>query len=1087
MTSPRHPSLNRPLNLAYTSTLPSDRPLKGKDIAQWRQTMNISSADICWLLSLPSTKWGLMTKHDQDEPVHHEIELLIRVWDANPHLIPLPEKVSVKNLVESLGVTPSDIGLLLGREEISGTRWVRNDEGDVHSGQTQTPLSQRLTLAVYQLSENNQRNHYYHLVRTVGLLRGIPDVMKNRTWKTRAEKRIGKIRRLVNSSAKMLATTTSLSSSEKNKYLKIQTCSQSWVEISQKLNDLKPKIQDTQNESARLHKFIEKKPQARAAFTEVTAKLNQLIAERDNFESELVVLETTLESILGPELDGKLFDSAKAQTLIRRMQKLRKLPSDTLVNRYAACVSEDWIQHDTRINELRAQQSAGTSEQSIPEIRDEIDDLTSRKNAIEQSLELILGPKFDYKPKKSSASERLTRQLHQLAKKNETFAFTSDPYNNSAITEFVKSKAAKWLDISVQIDALQPELIILNDKEMIKRLGTTPEEHQVKQSVVLQLTESAKAIEDKLQSLLGGHFDTVRYRTPELLAKVRQINQWKSAALNTLKLVELTAEEERTNKYVVEQTSIWLKTLESVEEISPINLINESNELTHLQIREHDFIERMAHIFSTLQKLERVNNRTADESRLFKKIEQIRNNAINYLNMSDGEESTSEVKVNEQVLKQCNIWFDEHERLASTKPLAIIEEAIQDTHPETDTHALDSINETLRHTFGAIMSAEANLKSLLGNKLNGKVERSEEEIKEQRKVSRLAARAEKIINESANDDDVQTPLTEEEKERWIEVLEQANAWQEASSLIEVNKKHQLILRSSGALDAESRQQFEALKLEEQQLVTRMQRIDYSLLMLLKSKYEPSYQESEKAFNKIKRKVSTLVLSAEAESELTALVNSSTSTSESHKAQNSISLSVAANNWLAIREEIDSIQFRLAIHDSKTSRLPDYVNEDASLEGEREVQLINQLQNWEHIIALQSGVSFQNIDTDSPVSLVKAKQCLATLVSTSSRLVGKRGQLIGDDLKGSIKTTLDNFNTLLAERAKISALLASATSASELLGVRPANNSALSNKLDEISLLSVDLNETDNKLIELGKSSTRIVTSIKKKLEENGKK
>lgn len=1085
MTNPLLPSLHRPMNLAYTSTLPTDRPLKGKDIAQWRQTMNISSADICWLLSLPSTKWGLMTKHDQDVPVHHEIELLIRVWDANPHLIPLPEKVSVKNLVDSLGVTPSDIGLLLGREEISGTRWVRNDEGDVHSGQTQTPLSQRLTLAVYQLSENNLRNHYYQLVRTVGMLRGIPDVMKIRTWKTRAERRVGKIRRLVNSSIKMISSTASLSSQEKAKYLKIQSCSQSWVTISQKLNDLKPKIQDALNESTRLSKFVEKKPQAKVAYDEVTAKLNALVAEKDRFESELVVHETTLESILGPELDGKLFDSAKALTLSRRMQKLRKLPPDTLVNRYAICVSSDWLEFDSLVNDLRAKQSAGNSEQSIAEIRDEIDDLTSRKNAIQQSLELILGPKFDFKPKKTSASERLTRQLHQLAKRNEIFAFTSDPYNNAAITDFVKTKAAKWLDISVQIDALQPELIILNDKEMLKRLGATTEEYNDKQSRVLQLTESAKEIEDKLQSLLGSHYDTVRYRSPELLAKIRQINLWKSSAANALKLAELTPEEEQTNTYIIEQTTLWLKTLDSVEEISPINFINESNERTHLQIREHDFVEKMMQIYSTMQKLERVNHCTAEESRFFKKMERIKNNAVNYLQMADGEDSTSEVKINEQVLKQCNIWFEEHEKLARLKPLAIIEEAVHETHPDSDTEQLDSLNLALKQTLNSIISAETNLKSLLGNKLNGTVERNEDEIKEIRKMSRLAVRAQKIIGEFATNID-NSALANEETERWTEVLEQANRWLEASAMIEVNKKHQLILRSSGTLNSESRQQLEALKSEEQQLITKMQEYNYFLLMLLKSKYDPSYQESEKAINKIKRKVSTLILSEEEISGLNKVANSSSSSPESVKAQLSLSLSVAAANWITIRDEIDSLQSKLAIYDSKVSRIPGYVNDEETLASEREVQLITELQNWEHIITLQSSVKFQNIDTDG-TSLHKAKQGLSALIAANSRIVGKRGQLISDDVKNSIKTTLDNFSVLLTERAKIEALLASATSASELLGIRQSNNTALANKLDEISQLNDTLFEIDNKLIDLGKFCTKTSANIKKKLEDSTKK
>jgi hypothetical protein len=1067
MTNQLHQSINYPANTSYVSTLPSDRPLMGKDIAQWRQTMNLSSADICWLLSLPSTKWGVMTKHAQNEFVHHEMELLIRVWDANHHLIPLPEKVSVTKLKDSLGASPSDIGLLLGREEISGIRWIKNEEGDVHVGQAPTPLSQRLTLAVYRLSEANQRNQYFQLLKMVGQLRGIPNVLKLRTWKTPAERRIGKIRRLVNSSSKMLNSGSHLTPQEKAKYLKIQNCSSSWVGLTEKLNALKPNIQNATNDSSRLFKMISKKAEAAAAYQIAAKKLEDLQKEKAIIETELKNLEDSLETILGPDLDGKLQDTTKDATLQKRVQKLLKLSPDSIVNQYAIWAANEWLRLESEIQTFRFKPDTAS------ESRDEHDALNLQKKSIEQSLESILGPKLDHKPKKPSATERLTRQIHQIAKKTSVFAFTADHSSNLDITNYIKSQAAHWLDLSSKYDELQPELIILNDKDMEAHINVDANYRESIIKASVELKDSISKVESKLQALLGQHLDTVRYRSPELLANVRQINQWKSDSITASKVISaISPLELKAHQFVIEQTSLWLKLLDNVEDISPLNLIAESTEHTELAQKEHDLIEKMHFIYSTLQAIERSKQKSADEVRFAKKIERVKSNATNYLHFADNEDTlTSEAKLKEQTLNLCDQWFETQAQLDAIKPLVIIEESIcHSTDASRDN--LNAVELTLRQTIRKIHLIESNLKSLLGNNLNGQLERSPEASQELKKITRLITRAQKAIKSF---DASYAP--HEELAFWNEVSYQANCWHDAFMSLEYNTRHQTILRQNPSASNEAAKDIvPRLKEEEQQLVTTKEQAEYHLRMMLKAKFDPSFNEAEKALNKLKRKVASYVITPQKIAEIEG--------SQGNEGK-VITVSNHAQEWLKIREEIGHIQTRLTVYDSMKARDSSFVNTTTPSDPQYELDSIAALEKVETELVKNSDLTFHAIEAESS-SFKKAKRNLAKLHSQKDRIKAKYEHFFGQAFFENISSVVDTFSANSAKRDLLMCQISAATTASELLSARQENNKHLSMKLEQIDTLMMELTNLDEEFSESHKATTKLIRTIKKKLPDNAK-
>lgn len=1032
--------------VGYTSTLPSDRPLMGKDVAQWRQTMNLSSADICWLLALPSSKWGVMIKQNQDQPIHHEMELLIRIWDANKHLIPLPEKVSVSRLKESLGLSSADIGLLLGREEVSGTRWVKNEEGDAHVGQAQTPLSQRLTLAVYQLSESNQRNHYFQVLKMVGMLRGIPDVLKSRTWKTSAERRISKIRRLVNSTAKILRSNPQMNAQDRGKYLRIQSCSTSWVENFDALNELNISINNASNDISRLSKLIEKKPLAKKGFEQASALLAELNEKKVNIENHINLYESQLEELLGPELDGKLVNSAKAVSQYKRFQKLTKLQPDSIVNRYAITLSTEWLEYDESITQLREKLNDNDNK-AILAVREQIDQLTERKKVIETNLETVIGPKLDFKIYKSSSAARLTRQIHQLAKKQDIFSFTSNQKNNVFITEFIKSQAAKWLDLSAKFDELQPILFIINDKSstMPAVLNLSPDEQEQIKTNVIEITESMNKIETKLQSLLGKHFDSVKFRSPELLAKIRQISLWKSNASKVDPLA--TPSMIKINQFILNQTQQWLKNLDTIDTIAPLNLIDDYPESATSKQQEADLWEKQEFIYDILNQIDKANVKVGSELRLYRKIERIRQNALSFSQLGSGEELTLEFRLNEQVFKLCSEWLNLQSKLDIVRPLAIINDTLT---PNVLNDAADVIKSEFSATFSEILNIENKLKAILGNNLDGKHIKDEEYIKIHRKVSRFVSRATK-------ENDIASKLGDHSSaELWAEVLLQSNAWLQTSEELDKNQRYQTIIFQSAQNDDSMKDELNLLKIEEQRLTSTLDNAFSLLSALLKDKLDSSYIEKDKIAGRFKRKLQTILEDGPA------------------------NIVDAASVWINSKEQLRVVQDKLAIFDSKLSMNRDINSNEYAELCAKELGFIADIERNTEMLSNCTEIEFYP-DTPKSKQFTHATKSLKDLVLIANTAFNSPTVIVENKLINSVSEFIASLNKLIAERKALTSKLSALTLTSELLTMRKANNALLRSKLDMIDTFNESTSKIDSELDLLAYNASKLKKQLKSKL------
>ncbi|MDI5833276.1 hypothetical protein OCF84_20880 (plasmid) [Shewanella xiamenensis] len=1036
----------------YVSTLPTDRPLMGKDIAQWRQTMNLSTAEICWLLSLPSTKWGLMIKENQDQPIHHEMELLVRTWDAHKHLIPLPQKVSISMLQDSLGVTPSDIGLLLGREEISGTRWVKNENGDVHVGQAQTPLSQRLTLAVYQLSESNQRNQYFQTLMMVGALRGIPDVLKQRTWKTPEERRISKIKRLVNSSAKVLSTNTTMSTAEKAKYLRIQSCASSWVRNFELLTSLKKKIKATSNELSRLNKLLNKKPADKAkkveeAHQKVSSEMDTLNSELTTVNNELRDAETHLVAILGPELDGKLLNSGKGITLGKRIQKLLQNPQDNIVAKYTADLAKEWLQLDSNVEETRLLLSSGTQSQ-IMDNREKIDTMNARKTAIQHTLESVLGPKLNGQITKSSMSDKLSRQIHHLAKRQDDFAFTSNPIHNHEITQFIKDQAAKWLDLSAKSNSLQPLLVVLNDEAAVRKYGVLPETKAETQSEAIQLGDAMSTIESKLQSLLGNQLDSAKFKSPELLSQIRQINSWKANASKPTDV--LKESHKKVQEFILKQTTTWLNTLSTVESIAPLNIVSESNpNLERIEL-ESKLRTKLSVIYHILARLENETTKQGNELRMLKKIERIRQNAVNFLTMSSGEPATPEIHLNEQVLAQCDKWLELQSQIDDLKPLSIIEEAMAELEPETATDDNSFIKSEFSSLFSDMLITEGNLKALLGNNLDGKHEKDEESSKLHRKISRLISRAAKEI-EIANklNDDAATAV-------WTQAKLQAERWIASFAELGVNQRYQVLIQNSNKPDNEKLLEMESLQEQEHLLASQTDSALRILSALLQDKFDSSYSEIEKAFNKVKRKVQSLLTESVADE-----------------------ISNSASAWVTLNETLAIVESKLAILDSKKSLGLEFdTDEFQSLEND-EADLIAKLEQHEIFLGNSANIDFQ-VDAVPSKVINKAQATLATL-QKYTHLNDKQVQFIGLELIEESQKASQEISRLVEDLRAKKVHLAAYVSTSLLLSKRASNYKKLNYETSLIAETTLAIDALQSDLSAHIKKADKIIKSVDSKL------
>ncbi|GGB66341.1 hypothetical protein GCM10011607_28740 [Shewanella inventionis] len=275
------------------SILPDNRPLTGEDLANWRNFKKISSADICWLLITPSSKWGEMTNKNKTSNVPPDVEILIRLWDKYPSLIPLPAVVTATELREALDVQMRELGLLLGKEEISGHRWIKYESGDRSNGQNQTPLTRRLSLSIYLMCQANLSNKYLNIANTVSQLRGLGDILKAGTWKTKEDKARLRIKRLHNKVSKDIEKGV-YSDHELIAMQEVADITKEWTDLSEKIKEHNKLIDKLTAQS----KLLLKRSSPKEVYDNVIEKLSVYNKELVDMHSRMASIEHRIKVLM---------------------------------------------------------------------------------------------------------------------------------------------------------------------------------------------------------------------------------------------------------------------------------------------------------------------------------------------------------------------------------------------------------------------------------------------------------------------------------------------------------------------------------------------------------------------------------------------------------------------------------------------------------------------------------------------------------------------------------------------------------------------------------------------------------------------
>jgi hypothetical protein len=275
------------------SALPSDRPLTGEDLSNWRRFKQLSSSDMCWLLGTPSSKWGEMTNKNKTSVVNPDVEILMRVWDTYPATIPLPPKITATELRETMDIQMRELGLLLGKEDIAGHRWIKHESGDSSNGQNQTPLTKRLSLAAFVLNQANLTNKYLSIVNRVSSLRGIGNILEAGTWKTAEERTHLRMKRLYNATSKKLANAESIDAETTANHKSIIELSARWIALSESIPGRNKEITLL---SAKCNLLLKKSAPADVHEREL-AKLTKLNKQMIDDKSEMSSLQMKIKHL----------------------------------------------------------------------------------------------------------------------------------------------------------------------------------------------------------------------------------------------------------------------------------------------------------------------------------------------------------------------------------------------------------------------------------------------------------------------------------------------------------------------------------------------------------------------------------------------------------------------------------------------------------------------------------------------------------------------------------------------------------------------------------------------------------------------
>ena len=168
-------------------TIPTDRPVLGRDLEAVRQQFALLTSDACWVFGMSITRWTQVVRQQADEPVSEpKLALLVRYLAEHPELQPIPVFPSPSEMYELLkGVGDVDaktFGVLWGAEASAGYRWLREDSGIVPGVSRLMHYVRQELMAAAPEDRPRIMAGWRRTVNTEATARGVPDVFNSRTW-----------------------------------------------------------------------------------------------------------------------------------------------------------------------------------------------------------------------------------------------------------------------------------------------------------------------------------------------------------------------------------------------------------------------------------------------------------------------------------------------------------------------------------------------------------------------------------------------------------------------------------------------------------------------------------------------------------------------------------------------------------------------------------------------------------------------------------------------------------------------------------------------------------------------------------------
>lgn len=134
-----------------SGTIPENRPVQGKDLDMVRMQLGLLVGEACHLFSLSMTRWMHIVRQGADLPVSDSsLAMLVRFYDRNPHLNPIPKAPGAVELFELLSkirgepLSQKEFGAIVGAEASAAYRYLK-------MGGPPSPYAQRLMLGLKNL------------------------------------------------------------------------------------------------------------------------------------------------------------------------------------------------------------------------------------------------------------------------------------------------------------------------------------------------------------------------------------------------------------------------------------------------------------------------------------------------------------------------------------------------------------------------------------------------------------------------------------------------------------------------------------------------------------------------------------------------------------------------------------------------------------------------------------------------------------------------------------------------------------------------------------------------------------------------